>query len=866
MTFKIERRFEPRRTIRSVLFKTTILIAMTAAIVAAALTARNLTLTRSVASDGLRQLGGEVTFFVADQASGALRFGRAEALDELLTRALSTAEGRALGFVLRSEADGAIVARQGTIPPDAMAELEELMNQAIRTGTPVYSETGFHFAYPVLAAGSGAAIGAAASTWDAAPLLARINAEKRQTLIISAVALTICLGIGLLVLRPMITSPMSRLGKSLGRMADGNLDIEILDTGRKDEIGRLARSLETCRVQLKSAAEADRQGMIKGAGFMASQTPLCMVNPDGTISFVNPAFDALMRADGGFAISRDAVSSFEGKSFVAIHPALEPIAAALLGTGDGAAEDLRVGSRDYAISAAPVASEAGTSIGSVVQIQDTTETQLNDAILTTLDNHGVRAIFSLDGQLVEANAAFIALLEASGTRQGDAWFGTTLMPVDAKGDPVPEARALLSAVEPTNGMFRLDGKAGNGRWIQGNLIPVSNRAGVPLCHVLIGSDTTETWTTTRRAEALQEEMRANQQHMIETLRDAFSELSNGDLKVRLTNSFAGENDQVRTDFNQSVEALHDAIVAVLAQSVTIGEEADEIARGGEDLARRTEQQAATLEETAAALAEITNSVQSAAEGAGRANVVVREAREKAEQSGDVVREAVVAMGEIADSSNQISKIIGVIDDIAFQTNLLALNAGVEAARAGDAGRGFAVVASEVRALAQRSSDAAREINSLISTSRQHVDRGVTLVGDAGEALERIVTSVSGISDHVAGITASSEEQSNGLAEVNTAVGQLDVVTQKNAAMFQHTVSGSKKLLNAAKALRTAIDRFRVDDTSLKASSPALDIVPAPGRAAAVPEAPEPTPSTPDTLRATGTDDGKGFDDDTWDDF
>ena len=258
--------------------------------------------------------------------------------------------------------------------------------------------------------------------------------------------------------------------------------------------------------------------------------------------------------------------------------------------------------------------------------------------------------------------------------------------------------------------------------------------------------------------------------------------------------------------------------------------------------RRTEHQAATLEETAAALAEITAAVNSAAEGARSARAVVAEARGNSENSGRVVQDAVAAMGEIASSSNQISRIVGVIDDIAFQTNLLALNAGVEAARAGEAGRGFAVVASEVRALAQRSSEAAREIGGLISASAQQVDKGVTLVGEAGEALRQIASSVNGISDHVSDIATSAQEQSASLTEVNGAMAQLDQVTQQNAAMFEETTAASQSLVAQADTLSDRMARFRVgrDGTAPRTPRAAPRLQPvAPVKAARQPDASAP---------------------------
>jgi methyl-accepting chemotaxis protein len=228
-----------------------------------------------------------------------------------------------------------------------------------------------------------------------------------------------------------------------------------------------------------------------------------------------------------------------------------------------------------------------------------------------------------------------------------------------------------------------------------------------------------------------------------------------------------------------------------------------------DLSKRTEQQAASLEETAAALDQITATVKKTAEGATYARNVVAAAKTDAENSGQVVGQAVTAMGEIEQSSHQISSIIGVIDEIAFQTNLLALNAGVEAARAGDAGRGFAVVASEVRALAQRSAEAAKEIKALISASSTQVAAGVSLVGETGKALQRIVSQIAEINGVMIDIAASAQEQATGLNEVNAAVNQMDQVTQQNAAMVEESTAAGFALASEAEELSRMMSQFKV---------------------------------------------------------
>jgi methyl-accepting chemotaxis protein len=242
-----------------------------------------------------------------------------------------------------------------------------------------------------------------------------------------------------------------------------------------------------------------------------------------------------------------------------------------------------------------------------------------------------------------------------------------------------------------------------------------------------------------------------------------------------------------------------------------------ISTAADDLSRRTEQQAASLEETAAALNEITTTAKKAADGATHARDVVAAADEDAKKSAVVVRQAVEAIDTIAKSSQQISQIIGVIDEIAFQINLIALNAGVEAARAGDAGRGFAVVASEVRALAQRSAEAAKEIKGLILASSTQVEHGVKLVNETGKSLERIMGQVTEITSIVSQIAAGAKEQSIGLGEVNTAINQMDQVTQQNAAMVEETTAASHSLSQETEQLAGLIGQFQTDQVSGKDS-------------------------------------------------
>jgi methyl-accepting chemotaxis protein len=288
-----------------------------------------------------------------------------------------------------------------------------------------------------------------------------------------------------------------------------------------------------------------------------------------------------------------------------------------------------------------------------------------------------------------------------------------------------------------------------------------------------------------------------------------SKLSGGDLTYRVNTAFAPEFEQLRADFNAAMGTLQETMKVISSNTSGIRSGSGEITQASDDLSRRTEQQAASLEETAAALDEITATVKKTAEGATHARQVVTAAKQGAETGGAVVVKAVAAMNEIQASSQKVSQIIGVIDEIAFQTNLLALNAGVEAARAGDAGKGFAVVASEVRALAQRSAEAAREIKTLIQASTTQVATGVDLVGQTGKALTAIVEQVTQINAVVAEIASSAQEQATGLQQVNVAVNQMDQTTQQNAAMVEESTAASHALAREADALTRLMAQFNV---------------------------------------------------------
>jgi methyl-accepting chemotaxis protein len=354
----------------------------------------------------------------------------------------------------------------------------------------------------------------------------------------------------------------------------------------------------------------------------------------------------------------------------------------------------------------------------------------------------------------------------------------------------------------------------------------------------------ETEAERRRNQEVAEAAAKEQAFVMEAIAGGLTRLSDGDLTYRLDQQFPEAYKRVQNDFNGAIAQLEEAMGTIVHAASSIGAGSDEIASAADDLSRRSEQQAASLEETAAALDEITATVRRSSSGAQEASRVVGSTRTDAERSSVVVRNAVDAMNQIEKSSQSISQIIGVIDEIAFQTNLLALNAGVEAARAGEAGRGFAVVAQEVRALAQRSADAAKEIKTLISTSSQQVNQGVSMVGQTGEALQAIVGKVSEIDALVSEIAASGQEQATGLNQVNAAVNQMDQTVQQNAAMVEQSTAASHALKGEAGNLMQMISKFRVGASGGSAS------VSSSRRSAPRPSAPAPSrPAAPAPSRA-----------------
>lgn len=355
-------------------------------------------------------------------------------------------------------------------------------------------------------------------------------------------------------------------------------------------------------------------------------------------------------------------------------------------------------------------------------------------------------------------------------------------------------------------------------------VPFSERTdevGVIANSLLVLQDSMRSAAELRDKEQDRAQQESRRQHeqtiVVDALSGGLAKLAGLDLTARIESTpqkpFPEEYEELRKTFNSVGEQLAATIATIRDAADEVKADAGQMAQSAGQLSQRTENQAATLQQSAAALEELSQSVQSTADNAANADSTTNENRVAAKTTGEIVERAVSAMSEIEASSQQITQIISVIDDIAFQTNLLALNAGVEAARAGEAGRGFAVVASEVRSLAQHSSASAQEIKTLIAASKEQVESGSKLVNDAGAALGDIIERVDQVARLVSDIATSAREQSVGVAEINEGVRDLDAATQSNAAMAEEASAASESLTNAAEGMADQLVRFETGSAS-----------------------------------------------------
>jgi methyl-accepting chemotaxis protein len=419
--------------------------------------------------------------------------------------------------------------------------------------------------------------------------------------------------------------------------------------------------------------------------------------------------------------------------------------------------------------------------------------------LAAIDKAQAVIEFTLDGKVVTANDNFLKTLGYSLDEIKGQHHGMFVDPAYRQSPDYRQFWEKLGRGQYDAGQYKRIGKGGKEIHIQASYNPILDAEGKPMKVVKYATDVTAQVMAVRQTQ------------------EAVAAAKNNDLSKRIP--MAGKSGDI-AQLCEGVNGLLDTMVSVVADIKSsageVSNAAAEISTSTTDLSQRTEEQAASLEETSSSMEEISVTVKKNAENAQQANQFAGSTREVADRGGEVVAQAVSAMSRIEESSRKISDIISVIDEIARQTNLLALNAAVEAARAGEAGRGFAVVASEVRSLAQRSSQAAKDIKDLITSSSGQVQEGVELVNRAGSSLGEIVESIKKVAQIVSDIAAASAQQSTGIDQVNTALSQMDEVTQQNSALVEQNAATAKTLEQQSAAMNERVGAFKLTDAPVVA--------------------------------------------------
>jgi methyl-accepting chemotaxis protein len=821
------------------------------------------------------QRAKEVTGLLAKLGGGPLKYSKPELLAELLHES-QVGSNAMSDFSLAIDASKTVVVGDPGRNPARLA-IRDLALSALKTQKPQVSPDGLAVAYPVYYGGAKTPVGAIATHWNMAAVNAKLHDQLLAAMAWVTGVFVLAMALGIFFLRNHIAGPLTRLAEAVRRVADEDYATEVPCRDRQDEVGQIGRALEELRLQLAQSAEAMDEAAFKSAAFEASSAAMMLVDENRAIRFANREMKELLTG------LRDEIAAnlpdFDperilGGTIDDFHTDASQVRHLLSDIDNGTVSALMALQRSrIKLKASAVRDSEGDPIGAVVEWSDVTNTASNEAILQSINANQARAEFDIDGQLVDCNARFAEALDSS----VEALTGrslTGLLDADWQGGTDREA-LLQTAAEgtPVVGRIEFATEAGDKATLEASLSSVRDTSGTVFKYLLLGRDVTADEAQLAGNRAARIEMQHQLARVVDALKIGLRHMRDGDLSLRISDPFDAEYEELRADYNGTMDTLSTTVRELTESASGIHGEARDISTNADALSRRTESTAATLEETAAALDHLTTSVQSAAEGAARADHEVSDMRQSAERSGEIVMETVEAMDRISSFSEKITSITKVIEDIAFQTNLLALNAGVEAARAGDAGRGFAVVASEVRALAQRCTEAAREINELIADSGSHVKRGVELVGQTGTALKEIVQSIAGIATLVSEIAASAQQQSTGLAEINAAVNDLDQSTQQNAARLEETTAASQSLTDDAMVMVETMSHFKLanaDDGANVVAMSSRGTEPAGRRQPAKPaQTGEPDlagPPAPRRAAAAAAEAAPAPDDDGWSDY
>ncbi|WP_135078271.1 methyl-accepting chemotaxis protein [Terasakiella sp. SH-1] len=704
-------------------------------------------------------------------------------------------------------------------------------------------------------------------------VFAFIDDIRNGVLLVLLVIIAGAIGVGAFLGRS-ISRPISELTGIVGELAAGR--VKSLDMQeRGDELGDMARSLNL----IHSMGIENKR--IRAALDNAT-TCIMVADTERTVVYMNPAVQEMLNV--AEADIKKALPNFEarnvlGQSIDIYHKNPQHQADVLAHLTSAHQTQLKLGGRTFNLTAAPVYDDENNRLGSVVEWADITarlEKEESERVIAE-ENYRIRAaldnattcimVANSERDIVYMNPSVQHMLDVA-----EADIKKSIPHFDARnvlGQSIdiyhknPKHQAdMLSKLE---NIFKTRMMMGD-RTFELTAAPVKDQEGKRLGSVVEWKDITSELKVQEEVDNVvravvngdftqsialdgKEGFMASLAQSINALNDTVSDvfdeiaeslsaLAKGDLQYQITKDYAGTYETLKQDANQTSVRLKGIVGDIIVSSNEITSASKEISSGSIDLSQRTETQASSLEETAASMEEMSTTVKQNADNAQQANSLAIKARDVAEDGGKVVEQAVTAMSSIEDSSQKVSDIIGVIDEIAFQTNLLALNAAVEAARAGDAGKGFAVVASEVRTLAQRSSEAAKDIKSLILDSNQQVREGVKLVGDTGGSLENIVDSIKRVADIVSEIAAASQQQASGVGEINAAVTQMDEMTQQNAALVEESSASARSLEEQSEKMMQLMSFFEIGDGKPSAATP---IAPVTAKEVASKVAPAPAP-------------------------
>lgn len=777
---------------------------------------------QSFAEDQLKFNARNESQRLVEQVTGPVRFELTDKIEQSLDTLLEHAGGQITNaLVLLANGTHIADSYAGMGEKDALLELA---NRSFTTGQAILTEDGYTEARPVFFGEDRAVVGAVVTEWSPDLTHAAIRKLTLLAAEIAGVVLVLTVIGAMLVMQLLITRPLGTVGTVIRAFSRKDFEVEAPMITRGDEIGDIGRSLQELRDILAMGKKAELENTLKSAAFAGSSASMLLVDQDMCITHANPMMTNMFRAhvEGIRLVRPDfdpdtligkTIDAFHGKGQGAV------IRDRIRALGDATFNTtVRFGDARISLTISAIRDVEGKHVGYVLEWADITQSWLNTALIEAIDASQLKAEFSVEGRFLSANAQFMTSTGYSDQQLSSKMFSHLVHADNADGRDGSTGRdgGSITAQAIETGAFlgaiHFVSQSGTKTIVDGSLSCVRDHEGRPIRLLLLGKDITRAEAELQAARSQRIEAQTQQTAVVEALRLGLRKLNSGDLTARIDEPFNESYEELRRDYNDTVMNLSKSLLEIVVNAENISSEAHNISATADNLSRRTESTAATLEQTAAALDGLTSSVKSTAEGAAKADQAVTEAKERAEDSGKVVVETVSAMDQIAGSSEKITSIIKVIDDIAFQTNLLALNAGVEAARAGDAGRGFAVVASEVRALAQRSSDAAREINGLIASSAMQVKRGVDLVGKTGDALRQIAGSVTEIAGLVSNIAVTSRQQSANLVEINSALNQLDQSTQQNAARLEETTAASEGLTKDAVSLVNIVSHFKVDRT------------------------------------------------------